>query len=106
MTDDEPTLARAGRHATWLIVAHVVFILIFAAGGVLTLWAFVHNGDASMDCFDPPAAACGSHRSYVPGATLLAVGFVGNLVTIAVAARLAIGYGLGVAARYSNRVTR
>lgn len=105
MTDAEVPgeLARAGRSATWLIVAHTVFLLMFVAGGALTFWTFASNGSTSVDCFGGVTPSCGSHHSYVPGLTLLAVGFVGNLITIAVAARLAIGYGLGALARYRRQ---
>jgi len=105
VTDTElPTpLAKAGRSATLLIVAHIVFILMFIAGGIVTFWTFWQDGSTSAECFGAANGACGAHHSYVPGITLLAVGFVGNLITIAVSARLAIGYGLGALARYQQR---
>lgn len=103
MTEAQGQDARAGRAATLLIVAHVVFGVLFVAGAILTLWTFVRNGQTSVDCFGGSAGSCGSRHSYVLGATLLAVGFVGNLVAIAVAARLAIRYGRGVMARLQRR---
>jgi hypothetical protein len=98
--------ARAGRNATLLISAHVVLFLCFIAGGALTLYAFAKNGDSSVKCFGLNSGVnCGSHHSYVPGIVLIAVGFVGNLLVMAIGARLAIGYGLGAFAHYQRRRT-
>ncbi|MDQ1748427.1 MAG: hypothetical protein QOD07_2690 [Frankiaceae bacterium] len=103
MTEGQGQDARAGRAATLLIVAHVVFGVLFVVGAVLTLWTFARNSQTSVDCFGGSDGTCGAHHSYVLGATLLAVGFVGNLVAIAVAARLALRYGRGLMARLQRR---
>lgn len=92
---------KAGRTATWLISAHVVFVLLFIAGGAISLWRFSQNGQSSVNCFGT-GSSCG-HHSYALGVTLLVVGFVGNFITIAIGARLAIGYGMGAFAHYQRR---
>ncbi len=100
--DEGPVpVARVGRSATMVIAAHVAFLLTFVAGAVITLVTFAHNGNNSVSCLGS-VGSCGHHSSYLLGGTLLAVGFVGNVVTIAVASRLAIGYGLG-AFKYAQR---
>jgi hypothetical protein len=95
--------ARVGRIATQLISAHVVFVLLFIAGGALTVWTFARNGQTSVNCFGDSFGSCGDHHSYVLGVTLLVVGFVGNLITMAVGARLAIGAGVGALAYFQRR---
>jgi len=105
MTDSElsPTLARAGRSATLLLVVQLVLFLMFVAGGLICFWTFWQNGRTSVDCSAVQAGACGAHHSYVLGVTLLAVGFFGNLIAMVVGARLAIGVGLGALSRYQQR---
>lgn len=85
--------ARVGRSVTLLIGAHVAFVVLFVAGGALSIWTFARNSQTSVNCAGGLGGACG-HHSYVLGVTLLAVGFVGNLLTMAIGARLAVGYGV------------
>lgn len=94
--------SRVARAATLLIAAHVVFILLFIAGAALSIWAFADNGQSSVNCFGL-ATSCGHHHSYVPGAVLLVVGFVGNLVTMAVGARVAVAVGMSAFSYYQRR---
>jgi hypothetical protein len=101
---DPPVVpSRVARSATWLIAAHVVFFLLFVAGGVLTIATAAHNGNVSVNCLGGFGPTCGHHESYVPGFTLIAVGFLGSLIVVAVGARLTIGYGLGALAYFQRR---
>jgi hypothetical protein len=85
-----------------VITANVVCFLMFAAGGALSVVTFARNGNSSVSCNAGFATTC-AHHSYTLGLTLLIAGFVGVLLTIAVAGRLGIGFGLGMLASYQRR---
>jgi hypothetical protein len=84
------------------IAANVVFFLLFAAGGALTLVTFSRNGNSSLNCAAGFANTC-AHHSYTLGVALLITGFVGLVLTIAVAGRLGLGFGLRMLAAYQQR---
>ncbi|MGN6472195.1 MAG: hypothetical protein ACTHK4_00920 [Mycobacteriales bacterium] len=94
---------RIGRAATLLISAQAVFFLLFAAGGAVTIWTASRNGNNSVSCVNAFGMSCGHHHSYALGITMLVIGLVGLVITVAVGQRLAVGLGLGALAVYQRR---
>ncbi len=101
-------VAGAVRFARWILVVEVGWMLTFAAGGVLAVWTNSQNGSSQVSCLTQttlvpfstslPPISCG-HHGYVLPIVLIAVGWLGFLVTALIASTWAAKrYGVGIVA--------